>query len=94
MGGAVAQEVSREVAAIPELVGEIHRCVREVVSDVGDTKAEKFSVEVQALLLAVHVDANVAQAPDLERLIEQHATDVELRAHLGTRVLSRSNGEL
>ena len=37
----------------------------EVVAYIGDTEAEQFAVEPQPVLLAVHVDADVAKSADL-----------------------------
>ena len=45
---------------------------------IGDAKAERFAIEIQALCRISHVDAEVAEPANLERLFQQHAANVEL----------------
>src|SRR5262249_31572231 len=83
MVAAVASEVAFRVAQ----AGQDRRvldALREVQL-VRDAEAQQVGVEVKVGLHVYHVEAEVPQAAYLERLLEQDAADVELRAGRGLR---------
>ncbi len=73
--GAVAQEIHVGVAerlqlvALGMVLGDVQR--------IGDAEAQPLAVEIEAGRGIGDVEAEVPEPPDLERLREQHAADVE-----------------
>ena len=78
MIGAVAQEIHMGVAELPQLVAL--RVVLGDVERVGDAEAQALAVEIEAGRGIGHVQPEMTQAPDLERLRQHHAADVEANA--------------
>src|SRR2546426_3608955 len=86
---AVAQDEGMVVGAVAQ---EIHVCVAELlqfvalrvmlgdVELIGDAEAEALAIEIQAGRGIGDVQAEMTQAPDLERLRQHHAADVETSA--------------
>ncbi len=73
--GSVAQEIHVGVAELLQLV--FLRMVLGDVERIGNAETQPLAVEIEAGRGIGDVQAEVAEAPDLERLREQHAADVE-----------------
>ena len=74
---AVAREEAARVAETLQLLGDGMRAPKSRL--VGDHEAEQVDVEVARRVDVDDVEAEVAQAADLERAVEQHSADVVSR---------------
>ena len=66
------------------VAAEAHEIAHAVWALVRHPEAEEVGVEVSTRLDVRHVEPEVAKAPDLERLVEQHTADVELGRDLSS----------
>ena len=73
--GAVPQEIHVGVAELLQRLAL--RMVLGDVERIGDAEAQPLAVELEAGRRIGNVQAEVPEPPDLERLREEHAADVE-----------------